>query len=70
MKRAFICVQGQLKENCIGEKVIIKSSIMKYLSLDDAYDLATLRDHFTEMYFTKVQQEDYKFVVLSLSQLA
>jgi hypothetical protein len=69
MKKAFICVQGTLKGNCIGDKVVVKSSIMKYLSLDDAYDLAILRDHFTEIHFTKVQQEDYKFVVTSISQI-
>jgi hypothetical protein len=69
MKKVFICVQGTLKENCIGDKVIMKSSIMKYISLDDTYDLGILRDHFTAMYFTKVQQEDYKFVVLSILQI-
>jgi type IV secretory pathway component VirB8 len=69
MKRAFICVQGNLKENCVGDKVIMKSSIVNYISLKDTYDLATLRKNFIEIYYTKTQQEDYTFVVTSISQI-
>lgn len=69
MKRAFICVQATLKENCVGAKILLKSSVMNYISLDDSYDLSTLRKHFVETQFNKIQQEDYDYTIISLSQL-
>ena len=70
MKKLFICIQGTLKPNCIGEKVILKSCIQNYISLEDTYDLNTLRQHVVETQFSKVQQEDYTFVVISLTLIS
>ena len=67
--KLFVCIQATLKPECLGEKTIIKSCITNTSILEDTYDLNTVRKNVVEMQFNKIQQEDYDFVITTLTQI-